>query len=451
MCVLRSRYNLKRRVASLPPLSADVFAEKVLANQTEAAATAAKANFEKTCQTCMKTYASDNAYQNHLSSQRHKQNVAKAGQADSSSTEPRQSAKPTGPVNPHTTCLFCNIPSDDLDQNIVHMKVVHGMYIPERKYLVDLPGLIEYLHAKIQEGNECLFCGVQKRTGEACQSHMVARGHCMIAYTTEEDQLEIGDYYDFRSTYSDVETDDEEEGAKDNDDVRSNASWETTSDCSARSEDIGPLYEDADHTHLALSHHHNHNDPRPHKTPEGFRSHAHAPGRAVYYDDVEMHLPSGIALGHRKYRHIWRQRLVRKPEPAAEEDDNQYTDTDDDEEGDANEDGTRGSNRAETTTQLTRRERRDELFNRGANTAEATKQLISRNDNMGLQGLNAQDRKALTENIKRNQRTGQMVQNHAKAAYEKRGNSQKHHRVSLCLDDRSAISSCLLTQLFVFF
>jgi pre-60S factor REI1 len=46
------RYNLKRRVASLPPLFSEIFTEKVLANKATAAATAAKASFEKLCTLC---------------------------------------------------------------------------------------------------------------------------------------------------------------------------------------------------------------------------------------------------------------------------------------------------------------------------------------------------------------------------------------------------------------
>src|SRR6201986_223377 len=70
------RYNLKRRVASLPPLSSEIFAEKVLATQADAAATAARALFEKVCEVCQKTYYSENAYNNHLGSKRHKINTA---------------------------------------------------------------------------------------------------------------------------------------------------------------------------------------------------------------------------------------------------------------------------------------------------------------------------------------------------------------------------------------
>ena len=73
------RYNLKRRVASLPPLSSEIFTEKVLANKATAAATAAKASFEKVCTPCQKTYFSENAYNNHLNSSKHRINMAKSG------------------------------------------------------------------------------------------------------------------------------------------------------------------------------------------------------------------------------------------------------------------------------------------------------------------------------------------------------------------------------------
>ncbi|KAG9625428.1 hypothetical protein KCV04_g12192, partial [Aureobasidium melanogenum] len=76
------RYNLKRRVASLPPLTSEVFAEKVLANKASAAATAARASFEKVCSACQKTYFSENAYANHLGSQKHRQQLARMHMRD---------------------------------------------------------------------------------------------------------------------------------------------------------------------------------------------------------------------------------------------------------------------------------------------------------------------------------------------------------------------------------
>lgn len=78
------RYNLKRRVASLPPLSSEVFAEKVLTAQATSTAAAAKASFEKQCAACQKTYYSENAYQNHLGSQKHRLRLAALRNGDPS-------------------------------------------------------------------------------------------------------------------------------------------------------------------------------------------------------------------------------------------------------------------------------------------------------------------------------------------------------------------------------
>ena len=73
------RYNLKRRVASLPPLTSEIFAEKVLANKASAAATAARASFEKKCDPCDKVFFSEGAFVNHVGSQKHKNAAARYG------------------------------------------------------------------------------------------------------------------------------------------------------------------------------------------------------------------------------------------------------------------------------------------------------------------------------------------------------------------------------------
>ncbi|GME70990.1 unnamed protein product [[Candida] boidinii] len=47
------------------------------------------------------------------------------------------------------SCLFCTKRFPFQGKAIEHMFKVHGMYIPERNYLVDEPGLIKYLSEKI--------------------------------------------------------------------------------------------------------------------------------------------------------------------------------------------------------------------------------------------------------------------------------------------------------------
>lgn len=398
------RYNLKRRVASLPPLSSETFAEKVLSNKASAEATAAKASFEKVCDACQKIYYSENAYQNHLGSQRHKINALRprksqraddeinsivsssfslgepiqhgsnaaeviddedipgivhgmqraslaASQDDMSSSGQDRDSKLAANVNMASKtntltqdrsllqkCLFCNYISPTLLLSISHMQKYHGMFIPEQDYLIDMEGLILYLHKKINEFNQCLYCGRTKGNASAVQTHMRDVQHCKIAYFSDEEMLEIGDFYDFRPSYSDgegfVDEDSDEEiqagngvklGAKRETHVEisgsgnyeDNDDWESDSTLSSvPTEEITSVPID-DHSHrykvLHLHRHHSHSDPRPHHNLDGWHSHAHHTPHAVYHDDFELHLPTGRTAGHRSLAKYYRQNLHRYP------------------------------------------------------------------------------------------------------------------------------------------
>lgn len=419
------RYNLKRRVASLPPLSSEIFAEKVLANKASAEATAARATFEKSCTACQKIYYSDNAYNNHLNSQKHRANLARAQKVAPSSrqddetasmissafslgepmVEPESDAEVDGeaeaefskvvdgikntsleeepvsqrPTRPHhssaedrpdhplsrtdtksnaieevdttfttsTTkskmdpllnCLFCNFGSPSFSLNVIHMGRFHGMFIPEKDYLVDGEGLVKYLHDKINELHECLYCGKALHTTSGIQTHMRDRGHCMIAFDSESELVEIGQFYDFSSTYSDVE-DEDDSGSSDSNTggIKLGAARQTTTtvddqEMTSGAEDEGwetdstlsdvptdeitsvPI-DDRSHRYALLdrSRHHSHADPRPHRSADGWHSHAHATPVAVYHDEYELHLPSGRTAGHRSLNRYYRQNLRNYP------------------------------------------------------------------------------------------------------------------------------------------
>jgi len=411
------RYNLKRRVASLPPISSDVFTEKVLHARAVTTAEADKAYFERVCEACEKSYYSENAYQNHLSSHKHKLKEAQGGQPtpkkaddeatsvvsssfslgeplatgrsevdsdaeeefnhivqgiqnaslaqqrpspvkrpsntklenvageddtanerDSNSATPVQSNS-NDPAWTLESCLFCNYSSPSVPLNTNHMERFHGMFIPERKYLVDLDGLLKQLQTKIREAHECLFCDKIKSTTFAVQTHMRDKGHCKIPFTTEEEQLDIGEHYDFRSTYSDGE--DEEEEADDGDEPSGGAKlggrraskvvgedgeeidggdadgWETDSSASSLdSEDLTAVPAEG-HIHqferLDKHPHHSRHDPRNRHQADGWHSHAHKHTHAVFHDDYELHLPSGKSVGHRSLNRYFRQNLHNHP------------------------------------------------------------------------------------------------------------------------------------------
>ncbi|KAG9316517.1 C2H2 type zinc-finger-domain-containing protein [Chiua virens] len=187
---------MKRRVAALPPVTAAVFAQKVLERTQDTPSLA-----PSRCDLCGKTYTTENAYQSHLNSKKHKDNLIKPPSDPRPARDPSESP----PHDPsELECLFCTAVFPSLQDNLTHMSSTHSFFIPDADYLVDLAGLIKYLAEKIAVGNVCIFCNGKGRelyTLEAVRKHMIDKGHCKIAYDTETDKLEMSDYYDFTSSY----------------------------------------------------------------------------------------------------------------------------------------------------------------------------------------------------------------------------------------------------------
>ncbi|KOS22032.1 Cytoplasmic 60S subunit biogenesis factor REI1 -like protein [Escovopsis weberi] len=409
------RYNLKRRIASLPPIAAETFTEKVLQARAETTAQADKAYFERSCDACNKTYYSENAFRNHLLSQKHKQNLlsspkrvddettsvisstfslgepapAPNKEVDSDAEdefnqviESLQNAKVAEqrpspvkrPNNPHpdpikgeepeaeesasvadasagpkpawtlNSCLFCNYESPTAALNAHHMERFHGMFIPEKTYLVNLKGLIQHLQRKVAQDHQCLCCGKFKANVYAVQTHMKDKGHCKIPFTTEEEQLDIGDFYDFRSTYSDDEEDEESDSEATEDGIAGGAKlgarrevkatdaegqeleegedaegWETDSSASSLDSEYLTAVPAEGHIHqferLSKHPHHTRTDPRHHHQPDGWHSRAHKHTHAAFHDEYELHLPNGKSVGHRSLNKYFRQNLHNYPTP----------------------------------------------------------------------------------------------------------------------------------------
>ncbi|KXT04432.1 hypothetical protein AC578_3590 [Pseudocercospora eumusae] len=496
------RYNLKRRVASLPPLTSEIFAEKVLANKASAAATAARASFEKRCDTCDKTYFSEGAYVNHLGSQKHRMlanrsaarvrgvdGVETDSMADSTFTlgetldtastaasttngedvetaeEPEldrvvQGLRDTGLTEstPSTTpkenghvaedenmddedyehkadlsqCLFCNYASPTMDLNLNHMSRQHSFFIPEKDYLVDLAGLINYLSETVNVLHQCLFCHKQVHTSSGVQTHMRDRGHCMIAYGTEEEQMDVGEFYDFRSTYSDEESETEEDepnggvslGAKravkttvdngDGEDVdmdEDDDGWESDGSLSSvPTDEITSVPVDQTHKfeRLGLHRHHSRTDPRPHKNTDGYHSHAHHGTHAAYHDDYELHLPSGRTAGHRSLRQYYRQNLRNYPSAAERAEQRMI------EEGRHDSDADDEDAESQSTEQ---------------NGGSRGRQLVSRaNGGLGMVGVSDAKKREVKAVEKRVQKREQRAEARYEWTKNKKGNFQKHFR-----------------------
>jgi pre-60S factor REI1 len=165
------------------------------------------------------------------------------------------------------------------------MKKKHGMFVPEWEFLADLDGLIKYLYRKINENFECLYCHAIRNNAAGCRAHMNDKGHCMIAFETEEEQVEIGQYYDFRSTYSDNEDEEMTDSPGKNGGVKvsdgDEEGWETDASSVDDEEEIDS------------------NRKQP----------------LLYQDEYELHLPSGKSVGHRSLAKYYRQNLHSHPSP----------------------------------------------------------------------------------------------------------------------------------------
>ncbi|XP_043079883.1 zinc finger protein 622 [Puntigrus tetrazona] len=73
------RYNLKRKVADMPPVTAENFQERVLAQRVAAEQESQSGGHGSAyCATCNKKFSTENAYNNHIQSNKHQQAERKA-------------------------------------------------------------------------------------------------------------------------------------------------------------------------------------------------------------------------------------------------------------------------------------------------------------------------------------------------------------------------------------
>ena len=283
------RYNLKRKVAELPPVTAENFKQRVLTQR----AVAEEQTKHEVCQVCKKHFSSENSYTSHLRSRKHKDKLAQTdnngANETSDSTDPDKLVTEKNLANSKenedavdsnkaledelstdsdcepepleiSECLFCPHTSKDLEASLKHMSLVHGFFIPDLDYLADIKGLISYLCEKVGVGYMCVLCNTQGKafhSVESVQQHMVDKCHCRLFFEGDA-ALEYAEYYDYTPSYPKDPKHEEDNGSKD--DV---ASGDTV----------------LPDTSLRMS------------------------------EDLELVLPSGAKVGHRSMRQMYKQRL----------------------------------------------------------------------------------------------------------------------------------------------
>lgn len=229
------RYNLKRKVAELVPVSADEFKNRVIAQRSEEQqATEAKGKY---CDACRKNFNNENSYTNHLNSKKHRDNELhkldselevrlaekvvsnKSSNVVPSTNEDSDSSCEEEEVdsdeweedfeNPvaNNVCLFCTHRSRSLVRNLRHMSLAHSFFIPDAEFCVNVSGLVNYLGEKVYEGFMCLWCndvGRSFHSAEAAQGHMRDKGHCKMLHEGAV-LAEYAEFYDYSTSYPDGE------------------------------------------------------------------------------------------------------------------------------------------------------------------------------------------------------------------------------------------------------
>ena len=374
---------MKRRVAGLPPVSAQVFNKKVLERKSETAIMASAKG--SVCQVCKyapwfiqsivsqgsdycfvrmcprKTYTTENAYRSHINSKKHRETELKLANRRNSQTEaphtgehaeattdapgipaaqsepsPRlvsgeqQSEAETETSKPQSIddriaslrsrisplqCLFCPaLAFQSIDENVSHMASAHSFFIPDLEYLTNLSGLLSLLGERIVVDNACIFClkkSKEFRSVGAVRKHMIDKGHCKIAYDTENERLAVSDFYDFSSSYPTLP------GGKKGSSKRrvkvvvpdtefvDDDGWEDIDD------DGGDEADEVIDENAA----------EPEDSEDGSDDEVSGP-QITYGDTVyELVLPSGARIGHRSLRRYYKQSFA-NPLPGRVEDPN---------------------------------------------------------------------------------------------------------------------------------
>ncbi|CAI4046990.1 Reh1p SKDI_12G4130 [Saccharomyces kudriavzevii IFO 1802] len=260
------RYNLKRRIASLPPIGAEQFAEKLQISEKEQA----ENQVDEFGFPVLKPIMNQSNQHNALTAKQKKPIKAKRGRKLGASLLKRndrdtvagenenRSVSPSGSISSQlsnltvgtentntdygedtvseygftsdsnyengtsdeelepadrpiddeknekisiTECIYCGKNSKEVERNVKHMFNEHGLFIPERSYLIDLDGLLEFLIKVIVIDHDCLCCNFHGSGLESIRAHMNSKRHCRLPYETKEERQLFASFYDF--TYND--------------------------------------------------------------------------------------------------------------------------------------------------------------------------------------------------------------------------------------------------------
>jgi hypothetical protein len=96
--------------------------------------------------------------------------------------------------------LFSHGEFASIEENLAQMHSKYGFRLPDAEYIDDLPGLMKYAVAKVRLGKMCLYCDRGFQTAAGCQNHMRDQNHCRLPVSNDDYFYEeYGEFYDYSS------------------------------------------------------------------------------------------------------------------------------------------------------------------------------------------------------------------------------------------------------------
>ncbi|KAL0053774.1 hypothetical protein WJX82_010594 [Trebouxia sp. C0006] len=227
------KYNLKRKVAGLPPVTKEWFdSRKELLSSTATVGPVQKFWYDPLTK---KKFSTENTYLAHVNSKKYKDLLKKTGQdapapvvtarrgdtAGATTTAPTAAQSASKPgynmAVPNASdeassaqdveewdlkrSFFDNHMSSSMEANLEYMFKHFGFYLPDAEYLSDPAGLIKYLGLKLQYGHVPLYVrgddanARQFTSRHGVQRHMVDANKCKMVFDDNEE--EYVEFYDW--------------------------------------------------------------------------------------------------------------------------------------------------------------------------------------------------------------------------------------------------------------
>ncbi|KGG50751.1 zinc-finger domain-containing protein [Mitosporidium daphniae] len=203
------KYNLHRKISSLPPLSSEEYHQRLQVSQLSSSSPPVSKGVA--CQFCDGKHgeiieAEQTPFENAIIKKMESLSISTFEQLfaefpDITDTVMQDLRAQFSNLILPSGCLFCTSSFKDVRDNLDHMVEMHCFFIPQVENIFDFEGLVSHLAEKINFYRTCLCCHPEKRyrSVEALRKHMIDKGHTMLGddledisrfYVFDEDEFE---------------------------------------------------------------------------------------------------------------------------------------------------------------------------------------------------------------------------------------------------------------------